>query len=113
MSVPVISIPTDHLVRLGLRISDTIHYQLMPDELIRHCLRRKEGVLNDTGALVIRRGAKVSGAADNDPLDQVRRGLGPTMRPLIRLDHQRRRSRGERSRRTGTTGPEANENPRE
>ncbi len=57
MSVPVIAIPTDSLVRLGLRISDTIHYQLMPDELIRHCLRRKEGVLNDTGALVIRTGA--------------------------------------------------------
>src|ERR1700744_5901463 len=56
MSVPVIAIPTDNLVRLGLRISDTIHYQLQPHELVRHALRRKEGVLNDTGALVIRTG---------------------------------------------------------
>jgi phosphoenolpyruvate carboxykinase (ATP) len=57
MSVPVIAPPTDNLVRLGLRISDTIHYQLPPDELNRHCLRRKEGVLSDSGALVIRTGA--------------------------------------------------------
>jgi phosphoenolpyruvate carboxykinase (ATP) len=54
---PVITLPADQLARLGLRISDTIHYQLPPDELIRHCLRRKEGVLNDTGALLIRTGA--------------------------------------------------------
>jgi phosphoenolpyruvate carboxykinase (ATP) len=54
---PVITLPADQLARLGLRISDTIHYQLPPDELVRHCLRRKEGVLNDTGALLIRTGA--------------------------------------------------------
>src|ERR1700722_5168275 len=57
MSVPVIALPTDSLLRLGLRISDTIHYQLPPEDLARHCLRRKEGVLGDTGALVIRTGA--------------------------------------------------------
>jgi len=57
MSVPAFTIPTDHLVRLGLHISDSLHYQLQPHELVRHCLRRKEGVLNDTGALVIRTGA--------------------------------------------------------
>ena len=56
MSVPVITIPTDKLVQFGLHIADTIHYQLPPDELIRHSLRKKEGVLNDTGALVIRTG---------------------------------------------------------
>jgi len=56
MSVPAFAIPTDHLVRLGLQISDSLHYQLHPHELVRHCLRRKEGVLNDTGALVIRTG---------------------------------------------------------
>jgi len=54
---PVITLPADQLARLGLRVSDTIHYQLPPDELVRHCLRRKEGVLNDTGALLIRTGA--------------------------------------------------------
>ena len=56
MSVPAFVIPTDHLVRLGLKISDSLHYQLQPHELVRHALRRKEGVLNDTGALVIRTG---------------------------------------------------------
>jgi phosphoenolpyruvate carboxykinase (ATP) len=40
-----------------LRISDTTYYQLPPDDLARHCLRRKEGVLGDTGALIIRTGA--------------------------------------------------------
>ena len=57
MPAPVIALPTDGLRRLGLRTSDTIHYQLPPDDLVRHCLRRKEGVLSDNGALVIRTGA--------------------------------------------------------
>src|SRR5579862_4102019 len=57
MSVPVFAPPADQLVRLGLHLSDCIHYQLPPHQLVRHCLRRKEGVLNDTGALVIRTGA--------------------------------------------------------
>ena len=57
MPAPVIALPTDSLRRLGLRTSDSIYYQLPPDELIRHCLERKEGVLNDTGALIIRTGA--------------------------------------------------------
>lgn len=56
MSVPTITIPTDKLVQLGLRISDSIHYQCSPEELVRHSLRREEGVLSDTGALVIRTG---------------------------------------------------------
>ena len=56
MSVPIITIPTKRLVQLGLRISDTIHYQLSPDELVQDSLRRKEGSLSDTGALVIRTG---------------------------------------------------------
>ncbi len=56
MSVPVITIPTDKLVHFGLYIADTIHYQLPPEELVSRSLRRKEGVLNDTGALVIRTG---------------------------------------------------------
>ncbi|HEY4111190.1 phosphoenolpyruvate carboxykinase (ATP) [Puia sp.] len=56
MSVPVFAIPTDHLAHLGLKINDSLHYQLTPHELVRHALRRKEGVLNDTGALVIRTG---------------------------------------------------------
>jgi phosphoenolpyruvate carboxykinase (ATP) len=57
MSAPVIALPTESLLRLGLRISDTIYYQLPPEDLARHCLRRKEAVPGDTGALVIRTGA--------------------------------------------------------
>jgi phosphoenolpyruvate carboxykinase (ATP) len=56
MSVPAFTIPTKKLVQLGLTVSDAIHYQLSPGELIQQSLRRKEGVLNDTGALVIRTG---------------------------------------------------------
>jgi phosphoenolpyruvate carboxykinase (ATP) len=56
MAVPVFSIPTNHLVKLGLRLSGSIHYQLDSDELVSHCVRRGEGVLSETGALVIRTG---------------------------------------------------------
>jgi phosphoenolpyruvate carboxykinase (ATP) len=57
MPAPVIALPTDSLTRLGLRISDSIHYQLPPEDLALHCIRRKEGVPDDAGALVIRTGA--------------------------------------------------------
>ena len=57
MSVPVFTTPARQLVRFGLHLADTLHYQLPPDQLIHHALRRTEGVLNDTGALVIRTGA--------------------------------------------------------
>jgi phosphoenolpyruvate carboxykinase (ATP) len=56
MSVPTIAIPTHNLVRLGLRISDSIHYQLNPEELECAVLQRGEGELSDSGALVIRTG---------------------------------------------------------
>lgn len=56
MSVPTISIPTQSLVKLGLRTSNSIHYQLSPDELIADTLRLGEGVLSNTGALVINTG---------------------------------------------------------
>jgi phosphoenolpyruvate carboxykinase (ATP) len=56
MPVPAISIPTQSLARLGLRISNTIHYQLCPEELVHCTLQRGAGVLNDTGALVIQTG---------------------------------------------------------
>ena len=51
MSVPVTFIPTSNLARIGLRISDSIHYQLSPEELVHYCLKRGDGVLNDSGAL--------------------------------------------------------------
>jgi phosphoenolpyruvate carboxykinase (ATP) len=56
MSTPVIALQTDKLIRLGLRISDNLRYQLSADELIQDCLRRQEGVLSDSGALVIKTG---------------------------------------------------------
>lgn len=56
MSVPTISISTDNLVNLGLRSSHTIHYQLTPEELVADALRMGEGVLSNTGALVIQTG---------------------------------------------------------
>jgi phosphoenolpyruvate carboxykinase (ATP) len=57
MTVPVSANPAQQLVRLGLHVADSLHYQLSPSQLVRHAVRRKEGILNDTGALVIRTGA--------------------------------------------------------
>ena len=45
-----------NLSRLGIKNIETIHYQLSPEELVQDTLRIGEGVLNDTGALVIRTG---------------------------------------------------------
>ncbi|PWT70350.1 MAG: phosphoenolpyruvate carboxykinase (ATP) [Bacteroidetes bacterium] len=56
MSAPVITIPVQRLLSLGLRVTDTTHYQSSPKELVEDALRRKEGRLNDTGALVIQTG---------------------------------------------------------
>lgn len=56
MSIPVISIRPKNLFRLGLKNVETVHYQSSPDELVQQTLRIGEGVLNDTGALVIRTG---------------------------------------------------------
>lgn len=57
MSVPVIAIPREKLVNLGLKYIPSIHYQCTPQELIQDTLRIGEGVLTDTGALSIRTGA--------------------------------------------------------
>jgi len=56
MSVPTIAIPAQHLLKIGLKNSGSIHYQLSPEELIQDTLRIGDGVLNDTGALVIQTG---------------------------------------------------------
>lgn len=56
MPVHAITIPTDQLVEIGLAASTNIHYQLSPDELIQQTLNLKQGVLSDTGALVINTG---------------------------------------------------------
>ncbi|MFI5132959.1 MAG: phosphoenolpyruvate carboxykinase (ATP) [Chitinophagales bacterium] len=56
MSDPVITVPGKELLRLGLKTIENIHYQSSPEELVQDTLRIGEGVLNDTGALVIRTG---------------------------------------------------------
>ena len=53
MSIPTLAIPRQKILQMGLNNSDLIHYQLSPDELVEETLRRKEGTLSDTGALMI------------------------------------------------------------
>ena len=66
MSVPtLLSISKDALIRLGLQNADKLHYQLSPEELTGQTLARGEGVLNDTGALVINTG-KFTGRSPKD-----------------------------------------------
>jgi phosphoenolpyruvate carboxykinase (ATP) len=56
MSLSTIAIPTKMLEELGLQSTNTIHYQLSPEELVHDTLRLNQGVLNNTGALVIKTG---------------------------------------------------------
>jgi phosphoenolpyruvate carboxykinase (ATP) len=55
MPTPVMTIPKS-LSKIGLKNIDNIRYQLSPEELVQDTLRLGDGVLNDTGALVIRTG---------------------------------------------------------
>jgi len=48
--------PLTALKDLGITTTQPIHYQLNPDELIEQTLQRNEGVLSDSGALVIKTG---------------------------------------------------------
>ena len=48
--------PMAALGEMGLHPTQPIHYQLPPAELYEQALQRGEGVLNDTGALVIKTG---------------------------------------------------------
>lgn len=57
MSIPTPFIPTKNLLNLGLKNTENIHYQLTPQELEADTVRIGEGVINDTGALVIKTGA--------------------------------------------------------
>ncbi len=67
MSAPTMVIPRKNLLNLGLKNTENIHYQLSPDELVQDSLRIGEGVLNDTGALVIRTG-EFTGRSPKDKL---------------------------------------------
>jgi phosphoenolpyruvate carboxykinase (ATP) len=50
------TIPNKALADMGLIMAKKVHYQLSPEELAEQTLDRNEGVLNDTGALVINTG---------------------------------------------------------
>jgi phosphoenolpyruvate carboxykinase (ATP) len=56
MSVPTVSLSMKNLSASILKNTDSVHYQLSPEELTQDSIRIGEGVLNDTGALVIRTG---------------------------------------------------------
>jgi len=45
-----------NLLKSGLRSTESIHYQLSPEELISDTLSLEQGCLNDTGALVVKTG---------------------------------------------------------
>lgn len=65
MSVPVITVPRDKLVNMGLKYVHSFHYQSSPEELIQDTLRIGEGILTNTGALAIRTG-EFTGRAPKD-----------------------------------------------
>ena len=66
MSVPtMLKMPKNLLHTLGLSSPDNLHYQLSPSTLAEQCVNRKEGVYNDTGALVIETG-KFTGRSPKD-----------------------------------------------
>lgn len=56
MSIPTLAIPRQKILQMGLNNSEQIHYQLPPEALVEDTLRRKEGRLSDTGALMIETG---------------------------------------------------------
>lgn len=57
--------PLSALAELGLQTNRPLHYQLGPTELTDQAVKRNEGVLNDTGALVINTG-KFTGRSPKD-----------------------------------------------
>jgi phosphoenolpyruvate carboxykinase (ATP) len=65
MSVPIIAIPRQKLVNMGLKYIHSIHYQSSPEDLIQDTLRIGEGILTNTGALAIRTG-EFTGRAPKD-----------------------------------------------
>ena len=65
MSVPTISFPMGNLVKIGLKHTESIHYQSTPEELVQDTLRIGEGTLTDTGALAINTG-EFTGRSPND-----------------------------------------------
>ncbi len=65
MAIPGIFFPEQKLRKLGLKLSNNIHYQLGPDDLCEQTVNRGQGVYNDTGALCINTG-KFTGRSPKD-----------------------------------------------
>lgn len=59
------SAPVEALKNLGLSTSGKLHYQLNPEQLTAQAVERGDGVLNDTGALLINTG-KFTGRSPKD-----------------------------------------------
>ncbi len=51
-----LGIVSPDLSKVGITDTALVHYQYTPDELVMEAIGRGEGVLNDTGALVINTG---------------------------------------------------------
>ncbi len=56
MPVATTSFSPIDLLKIGFTKNESVHYQLSPEELINDTLRKGQGVLNNTGALVINTG---------------------------------------------------------
>src|SRR5690349_10750191 len=56
MAVPTLAFSKKALARLGLTTTQNVHYQLPAQDLVDDVIRNGDGVLNDTGALVIKTG---------------------------------------------------------
>lgn len=52
----MLEVPSKDLLSLGLDPTQEVHYQTTPAQLIEQTIARNEGVLNDTGALIIKTG---------------------------------------------------------
>ena len=55
-AVTLFEAPVEALFKIGINTKKEIHYQNAPEELTQQALKRNEGVLNDTGALIINTG---------------------------------------------------------
>ena len=66
MSIPtMLAISRKILFNLGLKSAENIFYQLSPEDLINQSVEKGEGVLNNTGALVIDTGEFTGRSPEN------------------------------------------------